>query len=454
MGRLFWKIFFGYWITMILIAIAVGFGVYQFNKNRMAQMTDIGTGPGAELLVSSAAASLHHGGEQALARLLAEWPRRPARRVFVVDDLGRDMFGRLVSKSSLAMALKTVEHRDRARGVRRVVTPGGKRYLLFIPSDGHYSRHRRHRGPRYPSFLPIWVIVAFVASFVFSFALAWYLVRPVRYLRDASRRLAAGDLKARVMPHIGKRRDEIADLGKDFDDMAEHLQALISAQQRLLHDVSHELRSPLARMQVAIGLARQQPDKLIDTLDRVERESERLDELVGQVLTLSRLEAGVNEANEELIDVAALLSDIVADAHYEAEANGRKVVLISTARATVCGYAELLHRALENVIRNAIKYTAEGTTVEVSMTMDKAARRVQIHVCDQGPGVPEAELDKLFQPFVRLRSTEGSVGGYGLGLTIAKRAIDVHGGTISARNNKNGGLCIDILLKVASIPAD
>lgn len=450
MGRLFWKIFFGFWLTMVLIAVGVGFGVHHHNKKLLTQMTDIGTGPGAELLVSSAAASLRYGGEQALGRLLKEWPRRAAHRVLVVDDIGRDLFGRPVSRLSLAAALKTAERR--ARGVRRVVTPDGRRYLLFIPSNRDASaHHRRHGQPRFTSLLPLWVIVAFVASIVFSFALAWYLVRPVRHLRDASRRLAAGDLKARVMSRIGRRRDEIADLGKDFDNMAEQLQALINAQQRLLHDVSHELRSPLARMQVAIGLARQQPDKLVDTLDRVERESERLDELVGQVLTLSRLEAGVNEANEELVDVAALLGDIVADAHFEAEASGRKVSLSTTA-ATVRGHAELLHRALENVIRNAIKYTAEGTTVEVSMTMDKAARRVKIQVCDRGPGVFEAELDTLFQPFVRLRHTEGSVGGYGLGLTIAKRAINAHCGTISARNNEKGGLCIDILLKVASNP--
>ncbi|MGA7801157.1 MAG: ATP-binding protein, partial [Gammaproteobacteria bacterium] len=274
---------------------------------------------------------------------------------------------------------------------------------------------------------------------------AWYLTGPLRHLGVATRRLAAGDLGARVTPALGRRRDEIADLGHDFDRMAERLEALVAAQNRLLSDVSHELRSPLARLRVAVELARQQPAETPKALDRIEREAGRLDTLVGQVLTLSRLEAGVDRSLEDYLDVAELLEEIVADADFEARARGRHVTLSVTGEAVVRARGELLHRALENVLRNGVRHTPEGSTVEVCM--EAAQDTVAVSVCDRGPGVPEHYLGALFDPFVR--ADGGDDGrGYGLGLAIARRAIEVHGGTIAACLRKGGGLCVDISLPV------
>jgi len=254
---------------------------------------------------------------------------------------------------------------------------------------------------------------------------------------------------------LGRRRDEIADLGRDFDHMAARLQALVEAQKRLLHDVSHELRSPLARLQVAVGLARQQPERLESALERIERETARLDALVGELLTLSRLEAGVTGAPAGVLDAGELLEEIVADARFEAEAAGCRVELQLRGALAVHGRDELLRRALENVIRNAVRYTARDTVVEVSAARD--AVELAITVCDRGPGVPEAELDRLFEPF--FRAERGAQrAGYGLGLAIARRAVEAHSGRIRASNRPGGGLCVEIRLPVgadaAASPAD
>jgi two-component system OmpR family sensor kinase len=223
---------------------------------------------------------------------------------------------------------------------------------------------------------------------------------------------------------------------------------------RLLHDVSHELRSPLARLRVAIGLARQQPDKMAAALDRIEREGERLAELVGQVLTLSRLEAGVSGAPEEYVDLAQLLDTVVEDARFEAEASGRGVSLDAAGELIVKARAELLRRAFENVIRNAVKYTAAGTTVEVSLRRREDRESVTVSICDRGPGVPESDLEAVFKPFFRAGTTDTSdASGYGLGLAIAKRAVEAHAGRIHADNRAGGGLCVEIALAlVADVP--
>ncbi len=249
---------------------------------------------------------------------------------------------------------------------------------------------------------------------------------------------------------MGRRRDEIADLGRDFDRMAQQLQILVGSQRRLLHDVSHELRSPLARLQAAIGLARQQPEKLDASLDRIERESGRLDELVGELLTLSRLEAGMSGAMDEEVDLVGLVAGIADDAQFEAEASGRHVRFCGDGEFVVKARAELLHRALDNVIRNAVKYTRKGTEVEVEVERRTAPDCLIVTVADRGPGVPESDLQTVFEPFFRSDSSVATAG-FGLGLAIARRAIEMHGGTIRVMNREGGGLCVAIVLP-ASIP--
>ena len=289
---------------------------------------------------------------------------------------------------------------------------------------------------------------AMFASLIFSVLLAWYLTRPVRHLQRAANALATGDLSARVAPSMKGRRDEIADLGKDFDHMAARLQNMVDTQQRLLHDVSHELRSPLARMQVAMALARQQPDKLDTALGRIEREGDRLDELVGELLTLARLGAGVGMEAEGEVDLAALLETVVEDGDFEAD-GGRKVVLEYCDSAVFIGRGELLRRAFENVVRNALRYSPEGG--EVSVRAERESGWLQVSVCDRGPGLPEDKLSAVFEPFVRgTDSPTGGRSGYGLGLAITRRAIEAHGGKVRAENRKDGGLCVILALPLTA----
>jgi two-component system, OmpR family, sensor kinase len=297
-------------------------------------------------------------------------------------------------------------------------------------------------GPPAPSLL-LPIAAAVIVSLLASALLAWYFAKPLRHLRWALGALADGHLDTRIGPQLADRRDEIADLGRDFDDMARRLQQTVEAQRRLLHDVSHELRSPLARLQVAVGLARQDPARIVASLDRVEAEVGRLDRLVGELLTLSRLEAGDDRQQKAPVEVMELLVTVVEDAHYEAKANGRDLEFQEGAEFVISGHRELLHRVFENVLRNAVKYTAPATCVSVTTRM-LPEQRLSVLVCDRGPGVLPSELDTIFKPFHR--GAGSGVEGFGLGLAIARRAVEAHGGSVTARNRDGGGLCVEILL--------
>jgi len=449
MGRLFWKIFFAFVVTMLVMGFGVGFVVHIHGQQRLARMTELAAGPRAERNLAAAATALRYGGAAGLEALAEQWPARRPFPVLAVDDHGVDLLGRTVPPIALERARELSTPRGDDDVVRAAQAPDGRRYLLFAPTD--VLPHRFRGTHRFPGPDPFYLRLAItlLAGILFSGGLAWYLTRPLRHLRRATARLADGALDTRVMPALGPRRDELGDLGRDFDHMAERLQALMGAQKRLLNDVSHELRSPLARLQVAVGLARQQPDKLVSALERIERESGRLDDLVGQLLTLSRLEAGVVQGLEEYLDVGELLEDIVDDARFEAAASGRDVRLQGDGELLLKGRAELLRRAFENVIRNGVRHTAPGTAVEVSVARAASGTGLTVSVCDQGPGVPEAELATLFEPFVR--SAQGETGGgYGLGLAITRRAVEAHGGTVAASNRAGGRLCVTLQLPLAT----
>jgi two-component system OmpR family sensor kinase len=293
------------------------------------------------------------------------------------------------------------------------------------------------------------IVGGLIASLVSGALIAWYVAKPVRTLKSAIDAASDGNLRSGIAEAIGSRHDELADLGRDFDRMAERLRALIDAQQRLLHDVSHEMRSPLARVQAAIGLARQQPDLANAAMDRIEHESMRMDTLIGSLLTLARLQAGFVGSMDEQIDLDELVMAVIDDAGFEADAKGRRITLVSACGAAVRGNADLLRRGIENIVRNAIKYTFEHGTVAVETGFTADGRRVRITVDDQGPGVPEADLGAIFEPFFRAASATGHEG-HGLGLAIAKRAIEAHGGSIRASNRAVGGLRVQIELPLAS----
>jgi len=287
------------------------------------------------------------------------------------------------------------------------------------------------------------------------YVLAWLMTKPIVRLRAATQQLAAGDLTARAGAPAARRHDEIAGLMRDFDAMAERLEKLVRAQSRLLNDISHELRSPLARLNVALGLARQRSGPESATmLERIELEASRLNELIGRILTLARLEDGEQKVPRTVVPLNELLLNVAEDAEFEAQARHCHVrCSIPEGEWGVPGDASLLHSAVENVVRNAIRYTREGSSVDVRLERSTGPAGVEavLRVSDSGPGVPEDALDKLFEPFYRIDDARGRLtGGVGLGLAITDRAVRFHGGRVTAFNRAEGGLTVEIRLPVVS----
>ena len=340
------------------------------------------------------------------------------------------------------------------------------------PADGRPPGAGRDRGPRgrpdgppfgmgggplgflwdQPRILVLILAAVALTSGVVCYGLARYLAGPLQRLRASARQLAEGDLTVRVGAAVRNRRDEMGDLGRDFDFMAERIESLVSAQRRLLRDMSHELRSPLARLHVALGLARQRTGpEASGALDRIELEAQRLNELIGELLELVRLEAAHDVRARTPVDLAALLHEVVADAEFEARGCNREVRLLQCAECTVSGITELLRSAIENVARNAIRYTPEGAAVDISLDCEQRADGswAVIRVRDRGPGVPAASVNDIFRPFYRVGDDRNrQTGGVGLGLAIAQQALRVHGGTIFAVNALGGGLLVELSLPV------
>jgi signal transduction histidine kinase len=303
-----------------------------------------------------------------------------------------------------------------------------------------------------PETLPVRLAVVFLVVGLVAYALARYLTLPLSHLRGAAQTLAGGDLSVRVSPRLGGATEEISALGQDFDRMAERIAALLEGQERLLRDVSHELRSPLARLTVALALARKrtgegpQPE-----LDRIEREAERLSEMIGHILSLARLTDDA-VAPDEHIELGALVADVVRDADYEARGRNRRVELVVKQDAVIRGFDHALRSAVENVVRNAVAFTAEDTAVRVTLCV--SADRARVRVRDHGQGVPEDALLAIFRPFYRVgESRDRGSGGTGLGLAIAARVAARHHGEIAAVNAEGGGLEVTLSLPITSARA-
>ncbi|MDE1916693.1 MAG: HAMP domain-containing histidine kinase [Sphingomonadales bacterium] len=292
----------------------------------------------------------------------------------------------------------------------------------------------------------IFYISGILSGLVFAAILGLYLSLPIRALREGLERFARGDLGVRLAARMGRRRDEIADLARDFDGMAEKVEQLVLSRSQLIDDMSHELRSPLARLQLAIALARQKPDGAMIALDRIEQEARRLDTMAGSLLTLSRLESA-GARPDHFVHLRALIEDLLADIRFESEAKNLQIVLTCHAsmpegfHADVAGDAELLRRAFENVLRNALRFSPRDGTIHV--TLSEETDRIVVEIEDEGPGVPAEQLSRLFEPFHR---GEGETGGFGLGLAIARRAVVVHEGTIVLTNRRPSGLHVCITL--------
>ncbi|XZG70718.1 HAMP domain-containing sensor histidine kinase [Chitinibacteraceae bacterium HSL-7] len=297
--------------------------------------------------------------------------------------------------------------------------------------------------PRHHPFPSIPLAGGMLASLVSAWLLARHVSRPVRQLRHGVHAFADGALSHRMAPALAERGDELAELAADFDQMADRLSQQIEQQRKLLHDVSHELRSPLARLQLAIDLAQQQHALPDQTFQRIERETARINALIEQLLTLARAESRQALAGTESVELGALIEDVLADARFEAQLRSQRVLFEAAVRpAWVKADAEMLHSALENVVRNALRYGAPAGEVRVALRTD--GQHHVIDVADDGPGLPAAELERIFEPFQR--GSGASESGYGLGLAIARRIMALHGGTIRAANRAPQGLLVSISL--------
>jgi two-component system sensor histidine kinase CpxA len=284
-----------------------------------------------------------------------------------------------------------------------------------------------------------------VAGGIFCYFISRYLTKPLNKLSEAAANIAEGRLDTRVDPSLRNRRDEIADLARNFDQMAERIEALVTGQRRLLGDVSHELRSPLSRLIVALSLVKQGPaEEAAENLDRIALEARRLDTLIGQLLALTRIDSGVDRGSPASFDLTNLVQEVANDGDFEARARNRSVLIKQAGACTVNGFEELLRSAVENVVRNAIRYTVEGTAVEISLQIGDS--RALLRVRDYGPGVSKSMLSEIFLPFRRIANDNS---GAGLGLAIAERAVNVHRGTIRAMNAPEGGLVVTIDLPLA-----
>jgi len=290
------------------------------------------------------------------------------------------------------------------------------------------------------------LLVFTVAGAIFCYLVTRNLTKPLNQLGEAVASIAEGRIETRVDPSLKQRRDELADLARNFDRMAERIEALVTGQRRLLGDVSHELRSPLSRLIVALGLVKRDcGPEAAEHLDRIGLEARRLDTLIGQLLALTRIDSGVDRATPARFDLTNLVQEVANDADFEARAAHRRVVIEAPSPCPVTGFEELMRSAIENVVRNAVRYTREGTTVEISLQVRES--RALLRVRDYGPGVPDTMLSDIFLPFRRIVS--GDFEGAGLGLAIAERAVAVHNGTIRASNASTGGLIVEIELPAA-----
>ena len=329
----------------------------------------------------------------------------------------------------------------RARPLSQLIGPNGQRYIFVVVPvrNGVLVEY----GLSARTFL---LILALVVSAAVSLMLARTMSRPVRELREATRSLAEGDFEKRVSESVGRRKDELGQLARDFDLMANNLQRSAAQQLELSRNVSHELRSPLARLRVALEIARREAGDLAE-FDRIDTETERLDNLIAQILNYTRLDS-LAEQDKRMISLNDIIADVIADVNYECNSAGIDDVSIRpefSSSIDILVHEQSVRSAIENILRNAVRHTNSSSQIVVTLRREYPSTAI-ITFDDCGPGVPDDDLDRLFEPFFRSRQTANDNEGTGLGLAIAARAVTLHGGTIAASNRASGGLRITIEL--------
>jgi len=475
MNRLFWKFFLFLLVAQLTAVTGVSVAIWLQHRHEALQSTGVEISPPARSLVEAAASTLQFGGVDALKHLLLSWQKRPMPPLLAIDNNGKELLERSYSKASFETALALVRDDQHQRHVKQINLSTGQSFLLYVPDNGRsasfaptsskssisnkntagdahmppppdnleqYRSASRKPAVRFP-LMPL--LGGVVVSFLFAALLAWYFSKPINILRSAFEQASHGKLDVRVANAMGGRRDELSDLGHDFDAMASRLESLLQSQTKLLHHVSHELRSPLARMQMALGLVKQTPHKITEFIDRITLEANRMDGLIGELLTLSRLESGAVQIKKETLALNQLLHNIVEDAQFEAASKDIKLRMELAHEHSLEGQADLLYRAIENVVRNAIKYGPNHSAISISCYKDTTDACLHIVVTDEGAGVDALELEDIFKPFVRGASGSQTVG-HGVGLAITKQVIEAHGGHVSAHNLNPTGFCVDITL--------
>jgi two-component system sensor histidine kinase CpxA len=463
--RLHIKVFLWFWLGVVVVSgTAIGLAELTHSRAEDDRLWREKYGPRVDLWARQEIHILRTEGSAALEGYVGSFQADPGVLNYMFDATGHEVFGRdaprpvLTIVDGLMQSSGWTQRVDSAERIiaERVIDANGKPYVVVVdfPPPSVLSRplfellSADFSGRPTGSSAVRLAAVVLVAG-VFCFLLARHIASPIDRLRSATREIAREQLEARIDVGVLNRGDELADLGRDFNGMADRIEHLVTAQRQLLSDVSHALRSPLARLNVALGLARRHGSPAIDEhLNRIELETERLNTLIGQLLTMSRVDSGVGLERRSVFNVAALVDEVALDADYEARARGCVVEVAGERDCLVNGAPDLIRGAVENVVRNAVRHTPDGTRVDVSIERADAdgTPSVIIRVRDRGPGVPDKVLPKLFVPFYRGPQANKNQSGTGLGLAIARRVFEIHGGAATAANAEDGGFMVSLEL--------
>jgi two-component system sensor histidine kinase CpxA len=437
MLSLFWKLFLTMWLSIVGFSAAIGWLNDKLAREQWAEEPANTFSRGMIRITQRAQQALQTEGRKALRDELLNIPRMTRSHIYIVDDSQKELLGR-------DRALEQLVDRGTAMDTAEFEDGAGRGYTIYTVNR---TPPATLLAPG-PQGTALRLVAAAVISALISYFLARSLVTPLEELRRASRKIAAGDLATRVGQSMPRRQDEIGQLATDFDIMTSRLQAMQQANRRLLQDVSHELRSPLARLSVALEIARKKgAGKIEPELDRIGLEGDRLESLVSDVLGMLRESSETALKHDTEVDLVALLSDLVEVVNYEVPEGKPGIDWQVPEPCLFRGDRELLWRAVENLLRNALRHTDPEKGVRLSLDRSKRKSTVTITVRDYGNGLPEAELEKIFEPFYRVQeSRDRGSGGHGLGLSIAANAVQRHGGNISARNVEEGGLAVTISL--------
>ena len=446
---LFLKIFLWFWFSIALVVAALTVVNWSTQSEPIMRQWQTFIGEAVNINSQTAVQIYENEGQRGLDEYLnrvAGADRVIALGMF--DQNAKQIAGNKLSPEASAMLGRTFDGNN-IEFIRQPEQTIAAKKILLKDGSTYFYLIQYKRPPQTPLLTELWnrilqILAVILTAGLVCYWLARYLSSPIGKLRKATKRLSAGNFDTRVADEIGNRRDELAALGKDFDDMAERIETLINSQKRLTRDVSHELRSPLARLNVALELAKTKSNS--DTqklLERIEREGKQLNDMISQILTLSKLESQSETIEKHDINIGKLIEKVVSDADFEAVSQNKKVEIVQNSNARIFGNENLLKSAVENVLRNAVRYTKD----KVEVSVNGGASETVIKIRDHGSGVPADELEKLFTPFHRVHEArERKSGGVGLGLAIAEQAVHAHKGKISADNASDGGLIVEIKL--------